>query len=59
MSRTTFVKMWNMYCPKIMVMKPMSDLCWLCQKNSMALIRSVNTPEEEKSQVNIPAVSHN
>ena len=29
----------------------MSDLCWRCQKNSYALIRSANKSEEEKSIV--------
>ena len=32
-------------------MKPMTDLCWLCQKNSNAIIRSANKSEEEKSMV--------
>ena len=29
----------------------MSDLCWVCQQNSMAIMRAANTPEAEKSQV--------
>ena len=29
----------------------MTDLCWTCQQNSTALMRSANTPEEEKSEV--------
>ena len=29
----------------------MSDLCWVCQKNNMAIMRAANTPEVEKSQV--------
>ena len=32
-------------------MKPMSDLCWVCQQNSAAIMRAANTPEEEKSEV--------
>ena len=35
----------------VMVMKPMTDLCWVCRQNSMAIMRSANTPEAEKSQV--------
>ena len=31
----------------------MSDLCWVCQQNSVAIIRAANTAEEEKSQVTI------
>ena len=30
-------------------MKPMTDLCWQCQQNSTAVIRSANCSEEEKS----------
>ena len=30
------------------VMKPTSNLCWLCQQNSTAISRSANQPEEEK-----------
>ena len=32
-------------------MKPMSDLCWVCQRNSVAMIRNANRPEGEKSEV--------
>lgn len=30
-------------------MKPMSDLCWFCQRNTNLLLRSANQPEEVKS----------
>ena len=33
--------------------KPMSDLCWVCQQNSTAIMRAANRPEEEKSTVSI------
>ena len=32
-------------------MKPMTDLCWVCQQNSSAIMRAANTAEEEKSKV--------
>ena len=48
---TTFCALWKQLTPQIMVMKPMSDLCWVCQENSVALMRSANMPEEDKSQV--------
>ena len=35
-------------------MKPMSDLGWVCQQNSTAIMRAANRPEEEKS-INIHA----
>ena len=50
---TTFCSLWRQLVPYITVMKPMSDLCWVCQQNSVAIMRAANTPEEEKSQVTI------
>ena len=50
---TTFCEMWQRMLPHIMVTKPMSDLCWVCQKNSVAIMRAVNQPEEQKSEVKI------
>ena len=34
-------------------MKPMSDLCWVCQQNSVAIMRAANSPEALKSEVRI------
>ena len=48
---TTFCRLWRQLVPQIMVMKPMSDLCWVCQQHSRAIMRSANTLEEEKTQV--------
>ena len=48
---STFCIIWKQLTPNVMIMKPMSDLCWVCQKNSMAIMRAANTPEAEKSQV--------
>ena len=48
---TTFITLWRQLTPRVMVMKPMSDLCWVCQQNSMAIQRSANTPETEKTEV--------
>ena len=50
----TFCTLWRKLTPQIMVMKPMTDLCWVCQQNSSAIMRAANTPEEEKSDVIIP-----
>ena len=47
----TFCTLWRTLVPHITVMKPMSDLCWVCQQNSTALMRAANTPESEKSEV--------
>lgn len=48
---TTFLRYWRELAPRIMVMKPMTDLCWVCQKNSSAIMKSRNTPVETKSKV--------
>ena len=45
---STFCAIWRR---QVMVTKPMSDLCWLCQSNSTAIMRAVNWPEEQKSAV--------
>ena len=39
----------------VVVMKPMKDLCQICQQNSGAVMHSENRPEEEKSTVSIHA----
>ena len=46
-----FRKLWKQLLPFIVIGKPMSDLCWVCQRNNMNIVRAVNIPEEEKSEV--------
>ena len=48
---TTFLKYWRELAPHILVMKPMTDLCWVCQKNSAAIMKAKNTSDELKSEV--------
>ena len=48
---STFTQLWRQLLPHVVVMKPMSDLCWVCQQNSTAIMRAANCPEEEKSIV--------
>ena len=50
---STFTQLWRQLLPNVVVMKPMSDLCWVCQQNSTAIMRAANRPEEEKSSVSI------
>jgi len=47
---STFRQLWSQLLPFIVIAKPMSDLCWVCQKNNTAIVRSVNLLEEEKSE---------
>ena len=46
-----FCQLWRKLTPHIVVTKPMSDLCWTCQKNSNLIMRSHNRPVEEKTEV--------
>ena len=48
---TTFCRLWRELVPHITVMKPMSDLCWVCQQNSTAIMRATNHPETQKTEV--------
>ena len=47
----SFRNIWNQFVPLIIVTKPASDLCWVCQQNSTLIMRSANKSEEEKSEV--------
>ena len=50
-SYSTFTSLWRQLLPHVVVMKPMSELCWMCQKDSTAITRSANRPEGEKTLV--------
>ena len=52
-SYTCFCRVWKRFLPHVVVAKPMTDLCWTCQRNSTAIVRSANLSEEEKSEVGI------
>ena len=46
---TSFCRLWRSLVPSVTIMKPMTDLCWQCQQNNNAVIRSANSTELEKS----------
>lgn len=48
MKRTSFLRVWHNYLPHIVVARPMTDLCWQCRKNNLAIQRSANMPDEQK-----------
>ena len=52
-SYRAFLLIWKKYLPHIVIIKPMSDLCWVCQQNTNKIMRNINRTEEEKSQVRI------
>ena len=47
-----FCDLWKQLTPQVVVTRPMSDLCWICQKNSNLIMRAHNRPVEEKTTVN-------
>ncbi len=47
----TFCTLWRNTMPFVTVMKPMTDLCQVCQHNVIALMRAANTPDQDKSEV--------
>ena len=42
---STFASLWRQLLPHVVVMKPMSNLCWICQQNSTTIARSTKCPE--------------
>ena len=57
-SYSTFCRVWRNFLGHVVVCKPMSDLCVTCQRNSTAIVRSVNMGEEEKSEVLSTHIEH-
>ena len=47
---------WRQLTPQVLVMCPMSDLCWVCQQNSTLIMLAHNRPEE-KSEVLLLIIS--
>ena len=47
---TTFRKYWQQLVPHIIITKPRSDLCWMCQTQSTLIAKTKNSLQE-KSQV--------
>ena len=44
-----FRRLWQELVPFVATMNPSSDLCFVCQENMSAIMRSTNRPEDEKS----------
>lgn len=55
---TTVCFLWRELTPSVIVMKPRSDLCWQCQQNSTAIVRTANHPEADKSAACANALKH-
>ncbi len=55
---TTFCHWWRTILPSVILMRPVADLCWLCQQNSQTVLRTANLPEANKSEVLQEALKH-
>ena len=49
LSYRQFCRLWQELVPFVTTMKPSSDLCFICQENVAAILRSSNMSEDEKS----------
>ena len=49
----SFIKIWKKFAPHVVITKPRSDLCWICQRNSVAITQAANSSESHKLQVNM------
>ena len=55
---STFNKLLKSLLPSKICMKPMTDLCWTCQKNSTAIVRAANSSDIEKNDTIKAAENH-
>ncbi|KAI0237073.1 hypothetical protein LSAT2_012447 [Lamellibrachia satsuma] len=46
---SSFRSLWRQLIPHVVIGKPMSDLCWVCQRNNTHILKAVNIPEAMKS----------
>ena len=45
----TFCRRWQELLPQLVIMKPLSDLCWTCQQNSAAVQRATSSVLEKSA----------
>ena len=50
MSESGFRRTWKALHPNIVTARPMTDLCWTCQKSNILIYRSANIAEADKSE---------
>ena len=55
---TTFFRLWKAQLPYVVLMKPLTDLCWKCQQNSNAILRAANSSDRSKSTTIEEALEH-
>ena len=50
-SESSFKTAWKLYAPHIYIMKPKTNLCWMCRKNSRAVVRTTGSAVERISEI--------
>ncbi len=55
---TTFCRLWKTQLPCIMIMKPMTDLCWKSQQNGNSIMLAANSSDSIKSARIEEALEH-
>ncbi|KAL8575671.1 hypothetical protein ACOMHN_055860 [Nucella lapillus] len=55
---STFRQLWLELCPYIVVAKPMTDLCWRCQRNNGRIFRGTFITDEEKNELILEQQRH-
>lgn len=55
---TTFCCLWRSLVPSVIIMKPMTDLCWTCHQNSTPILRAANSSNTSKSSTLKEAKEH-
>ncbi|XP_060807122.1 uncharacterized protein LOC106142669 [Amyelois transitella] len=56
--RSSWYKIWDDFCPHIVIQKPRTDLCHVCQQNVMSISKSRNMDEEVKTKLYMESVEH-
>lgn len=49
-SLVAFRRLWQQFLPDVVMLRPATDLCWVCQQNSTVLGQFCNLSEEQKSE---------
>jgi len=55
---STFCRLWKTQLPYVVLMKPMTDLCWKCQQNGNSILRAANSSDSIKSARIEEALEH-
>ena len=48
--KSKFLALWSQLTPHVAVMKPASDLCFICQQNNQLIMKAVNMPDVVRKQ---------